>query len=224
MVEDMTSKDEVMERLKGMSRSEDIEGMSRFGIDTRNALGVRMPQLRRKAKGIGADERLADDLWGTGVREGRILATMVHPPGAMSRDKAESWLAAIEDWETCDQLCMNILRHHPDALDWARQWSRDGRLFVRRAAFATLASAAVSRKGAQHGPDMLALMPMLEDAASDQRPLVRKSILWALRSLAKRGGVCKAEVSAAVHRMASSEDRARSTLARAALGELLRDG
>jgi 3-methyladenine DNA glycosylase AlkD len=48
--------------------------MRRFGIDTRSALGVSVPELRGLARRIGRDHDLAAALWKSDYHEARILA------------------------------------------------------------------------------------------------------------------------------------------------------
>jgi 3-methyladenine DNA glycosylase AlkD len=56
---------------------------------------------------------------------------------------------------------------------------------VRRAAFSTLAGAAVHRKQDADQPFLEAL-PLIEQYAFDERNFVRKAVNWALRNIGKR--------------------------------------
>ena len=50
---------QMLSRLKSLGRPEAFAGMAHFGIDTENAFGVAVPELRRLAKEIGPDHPLA---------------------------------------------------------------------------------------------------------------------------------------------------------------------
>lgn len=70
-------------------------GMARVGIDTSRALGgTSVPALRSMARRIGKDHALALELWGTGIHEARLLATMVDDPRAVTEAQMEAWVAA----------------------------------------------------------------------------------------------------------------------------------
>jgi 3-methyladenine DNA glycosylase AlkD len=64
---DMAGVEEILEKLKKKARTDQLEGMARFGIATENRLGVSIPDLRKLAKEIGKDHELALHLWKTGI-------------------------------------------------------------------------------------------------------------------------------------------------------------
>ena len=72
--------EEVLEWLAAHANPEFREGMVRFGIDARLAVGVRVVDLRRLAREIGRDHALALELYRRPVHEGRILASMIADP------------------------------------------------------------------------------------------------------------------------------------------------
>jgi len=53
---------EVMRRLRQLGKPDALEGMSRYCIPTKRALGVSIPKLRRLAKEPGKDPSLAAKL------------------------------------------------------------------------------------------------------------------------------------------------------------------
>ena len=83
--------------------------------------------------------------------------------------------------------------------------------FQRRAAFALLASVALHDKKA---PDekFLDALDLVEQASTDERNFVRKSVVWALRSIGGRNRVLNAASLSLAKQLAASDDRtARST-------------
>ena len=72
--------DEIINKLKALSNPKAVEGKARFGINPENTYGVSIPNLRKMAKDIGVNHTLARQLWGSGVHEARILASMVDNP------------------------------------------------------------------------------------------------------------------------------------------------
>lgn len=71
---------EIIQALKEKSNPANLEGMRRFGIDSSKALGVPMPEVRKLAKSIKKDHALSLELWETGIREARILASLIDGP------------------------------------------------------------------------------------------------------------------------------------------------
>ncbi len=72
--------------------------MSRFGINTKDALGVSIPELRKFARRIGTNHETAIRLWKTGVHEARILASFVDDYSAVSEGQMEEWAGDFDSW------------------------------------------------------------------------------------------------------------------------------
>ncbi|NPV14039.1 hypothetical protein HPY86_03800 [candidate division WOR-3 bacterium] len=53
--------DEIVKRLRSLANPRAVAGMARFGINTKRAYGVSIPDLRRLAKEIGRDHKLAQN-------------------------------------------------------------------------------------------------------------------------------------------------------------------
>jgi len=62
----MVSVVEVLDRLKAEARSDQVEGMARYGMVAEGRLGVSVPKMRRIAKEVGKNHDLAVGLWDTG--------------------------------------------------------------------------------------------------------------------------------------------------------------
>ena len=54
--------------------------MAKYGITPAKTYGVTIPNSRKIAKEIGADHKLAQQLWASDIRETRILASMIEGP------------------------------------------------------------------------------------------------------------------------------------------------
>ena len=67
----------IVSKLQKHQNPDNVKGMSRFGINTQNAIGILLPYLRSLAIKIGKNHNLAIDLWKTKVHEARILATLI---------------------------------------------------------------------------------------------------------------------------------------------------
>ena len=109
----MASVVEVLKRLKGKARPDQLEGMAGFGMRVENRLGVAVPEMRKIAKGIGKDHRLALKLWKTGISEAMMVASMVDVPEEVTEKQMEEWVKDFNSWDVCDQVCMNLFEKPP---------------------------------------------------------------------------------------------------------------
>ncbi len=176
---------EILKKLKFFSNPKDREGMTRFGINPKYALGVRIPILRNLAKKIGKDHKLAHDLWKTKIHEARILAGMIDKPEKVTEKQMEQWVKGFNSWDLCDQVCMNLFDKLPVAWEKAIEWARRDEEFVRRAGFALMACLAWHDKEAKD-KDFIKFFPVIKKYSIDERNFVKKAVNWALRQLGKR--------------------------------------
>jgi len=80
----MASVEEVLKKLKDKAKSDRLEGMSRYGMVAERRLGVSIPDMRKIAKDVGKDHRLALELWKTGILDARIVAAMIDEPAKLT--------------------------------------------------------------------------------------------------------------------------------------------
>lgn len=85
------------------------------GVDYKINWGVGLPDLRAMAAEYGEDAELATELWKENIRECKILATMIMPPAAMSRDKARLWVSQVPNQEIAEIASMCLFQHVGDA-------------------------------------------------------------------------------------------------------------
>jgi 3-methyladenine DNA glycosylase AlkD len=213
---------EVVRTLERMGDPERRHGMARYGIDTSHAVGVSVTELRRLARGLGHDHELAAALWGSGVHEARILASLVDEPARVTPAQMDAWVADLESWDVCDGVCGNLFDRTPFALDKAVEWSGREPEFERRAGFALMAWAAVHRKDL---PDAAfgSLLPLIRERSTDDRNYVKKAVSWALRQIGKRSAGLNTEAIRTAERIERIDARASRWIARDALRELRSD-
>ncbi|MBU1670731.1 MAG: DNA alkylation repair protein [Actinobacteria bacterium] len=215
----MAGIDEVIDELKSYANPEAVRGMARYGISGEQTLGVSIPVLRKMAKGIGKDHSLAAALWDSGIHEARILAGMVDDPTLVTGEQAEAWVADLDSWDVCDQLCMNLLWLTPFAYDKAYEWAGRDEEFVKRAGFALMARLAWSDKRADDETIAGFLTP-IKKQAGDGRNYVKKAVNWALRQVGKRNRVLNRKAIEVARELAASESPSARWVAADALREL----
>jgi 3-methyladenine DNA glycosylase AlkD len=177
--------EEVLKKLEAKAKPDQLQGMARFGMVTERRLGVSIPNLREMAKDLGKDHKLALELWETGVPEARILAAMVDEPGKLSEAQMEDWVAGINSWDVCDQVCQNLFENSSLAWKKVMDWSQREEEFTKRAAYALLACLAWHDRGAEDAK-FIKLLPVVKRGATDERNFVKKAVNWALRNVGKR--------------------------------------
>lgn len=192
--------------------------MARYGIETGTALGVPNAVLRPLAAKLKLDHQRALELWASSIREARILATFTEEPKQVSADQARAMAAEFNSWEIVDQaadlFCAAGLS--PQLIP---EFADDEREFVRRTAFAMIASAAVHLK---KEPDatLLGYLPLIEARSTDPRNFVKKAVNWALRNIGKRSMACHAPALAIAEALAASSDRTARWIGHDAVREL----
>jgi 3-methyladenine DNA glycosylase AlkD len=209
----------LIDELRSAGSDANRVGMARFGIATERAFGTGMPVLRTLAKVAGKNHELASALWDSGWHEARILAALVDVPSLVTREQMDSWTGEFNSWDLCDQCCSNLFSKTPHAEDMIRAWAVREEEFVKRAAFALLASLAVHSRTMSR-EDFIALLPLIENAASDERNFVKKAVNWALRQIGKRSLALHSEAIACAERLVNMESRSARWIARDALREL----
>jgi 3-methyladenine DNA glycosylase AlkD len=181
----MASVKDVLDRLHSKAKPEQLTGMAKYGITIEVRLGVSVPDMRKLAKELGRDHRLALDLWRTGIAEARIVAGMVGDPAKLTEEQMEEWVKGINSWDVCDQVCMNLFEKN--RLAWRKiiDWSEREEEFVKRTAFSLIACLAWHDKKASD-EKFIELLPIVIREATDQRNFVKKAVNWALRNIGKR--------------------------------------
>jgi 3-methyladenine DNA glycosylase AlkD len=181
----MASVKDVMDKLQSKAQPEQLKGMARYGITVEQRLGVSVPDMRKLAKEIGRDHKLALDLWRTGIAEARIVAAMVGDPDKLTEEQMEDWVKGINSWDVCDQVCMNLFEKNHLAWKKIIDWSEREEEFVKRTAFSLIACLAWHDKKASD-EKFTELLPVIIREATDERNFVKKAVNWALRNIGKR--------------------------------------
>ena len=179
------TKEQVIVKLKRCANPKNIEGMARFGINSKNSLGVSIPDLRKLAKEIGKDHVLAQKLWDSKIHEAKILASMIDEPKLVTKKQADQWIKDFDSWDVCDQVCMNLFDKTSFAFERAILWTKNTAEFEKRAGFALMASLAFYDKSFSD-EKFLKFFPLIKKYSIDERNFVRKAINWALRQIGKR--------------------------------------
>jgi 3-methyladenine DNA glycosylase AlkD len=218
----------VIATLKSMESPENVAGMASFGINSEGTLGISVTTLRKLAQPIRKELRkrpdeahaLAAELWASGIHEARQLAVMVEIPALVTPTQMDAWTSDADSWDVCDALAMGLWDRTPYASDKTVEWSAREEEFVRRCAFATMATLAMKR---HDFPDEAyePFLALIKERASDERNFVKKAVNWALRGIGKRNDRLLARAIGVARELEVSDSRSARWIAKDALRELL---
>jgi len=211
--------EEIIKKLKSLHNKKNVEGMARFGISSKNTLGVSVPNLRKIAKRTGKNHRLALKLWDSKIHEARILSSMVDDVNLLTEKQMDKWVKGFDSWDVCDEVCMNLFSRARFAEKKVKEWSRRKEEFVKRAAFALIATMTVHRKDLKD-KTLLKFLPIIQREAKDERNFVRKAVNWALRQIGKRNDNLKGAAIKTAESIGKMNSKSAKWIAKDALREL----
>jgi len=205
--------------LEAKSTKRDRENLARFGITANKAFGVSIANIQALAKRLGRSHDLAGALWKTGWYEARLLTSFVDEPSRVTPAQMDRWCRDFDNWGICDTVCFHLFDRTPHAWSKVVQWHDRRAEFVKRAAFALLASLALHDKRTGDEP-FIESLALIERAASDERNFVKKGVSWALRLIGRRNRALNTHAVAVARRLAASPDGAARWVGKGALKEL----
>ena len=211
--------DELIARLKSLENPANVAGMARFGISSKNTLGISVVTLRKIAREVGKDHALAQKLWSSGIHEARLLACFIADPKKVTPALMNRWVKDFDSWDVCDQCCMNLFDKTPYAYEKVKEWSQRKEEFVRRAGFALMACLAVHDKKASN-QSFQAFFQLIQAAATDSRNYVKKAVNWALRQIGKRNAFLHREAMRTASQIAKIDSSCARWIAADAIREL----
>lgn len=214
----MTKADEILEILHQHANAHNVAGMGRFGIDTSNALGISVAVLRKLAKSYRKDHELALQLWDSGIHEARLMAIFIDDPAKVTVQQFDEWSHEVNSWDLCDQMCMNLFSLTPFAEQKAHEYAQSEEEFVKRVAFALIATFALRRLN-KDDEVLMSFLPVIERASDDSRNFVKKSVNWALRQIGKKNANLRLAATQTAERILQRNNKTARWIASDALRE-----
>ena len=210
---------QIIKKLKSLSNSKNVEGMARFGINPKKTLGIGIPVLRKMAKEIGKNHKLALELWDSGIHEARILAGFIDEPTKVTERQMEKWVKDFDSWDVCDQVCSSLFDKTDFVWKKVEEFTGRKREFVKRTGFTLMACLAVHDKKAQD-KDFIKLLPIIKKEATDERNFIKKAVNWALRQIGKRNKNLNKEAIKMAQEILKIENKTARWIASDAIREL----
>ncbi len=213
------SKEEIIQELKKNANPKNVIGMKRFGIQGKNMLGISVTFLRKFAKKIPKDHKLAIGLWNTGIHEAKMLATMLDELEKVTEAQMDKWVKDFDSWDICDGACMNLLCKTPFVDKKIYEYAKSEKEFVRRTAFTLIACLSFKKKEWKD-KDFVKYFDLIEEYSFDERNFVKKAVNWALRQIGKRNAKLNAKAIKVVERIKKQGTKSARWIAGNALSEL----
>lgn len=219
MRNELSDAEKVVRVLREFRNPANIAGMTKFGINPKNTLGVSIPVLRDLAKELGKNHKLALDLWKTGIHEARLVAAFIDMPWEVNERQMEAWVKDFDSWDICDQVCSNLFDKTEPAVEKIIAWSNRKEEFVKRAGFVLMASLAVHNKELVDDT-FISFLSIIKRESIDERNFVRKSVNWALRQIGKRNMKLNKAATKTALQILETDSKAAKWIANDALREL----
>lgn len=210
---------EALAWLEHHAKASVLEGMARYGIVAKWALGVTMADMKVLGKRLGRSHTLAAALWKTGLYEARMVASLVDEPERVTPTQMDRWCRDFDNWAICDTVCFNLFDRTPYAFSKVEAWSLREKEFEKRASFALLASLALHGRAMADEP-FLTSLGLVEHAAEDERNFVKKAVSWALRAIGRKNATLNAASLTLAKKLGASREAAPRWVGKDALREL----
>lgn len=127
---------EIKRRLYALRNGIVADSLRKGGLDYKMAFGLNLPQIVEVASEIEPDRELAETFWADDrTRESKLLAPMIYPREAVTRQRASEMLRQTLTTEVADVLCHRLLRHLPFAMEVAADAVADADELVRYGGF-----------------------------------------------------------------------------------------
>ncbi len=133
---------QVLEELEEFGTAQNRKVYRRYGIGE-NMYGVSYANLGKLAKRIKTDHELATALWGSGVHDARVLATMIADPQRITAAQVDGWANDLENYVLTDAYA-GLVSKTPLAGKRMEKWTRSKGEWIGRAGWLLLARLAVS--------------------------------------------------------------------------------
>lgn len=194
----------------------------KFGIISKNSLGIYHKDLKEIAKLIGKDNQLAIQLFDSEIYEARILCSKIFDVKNLTEELMEKWVATFENWEICDSFCMGLFAKSKFAVSKAIEWTNRENEFEKRAGFTIIAAYCMADKKASNEV-FEQFFAILKREATDDRIYVKKAVNWALRNIGKRNKDLNKKTITVANDLINLNNKTATWIAKDALRELQAD-
>ena len=184
------TKTQVLALLKENRNERGIAHWKRLGAKTGKlkSFGIGLTQLRKLAKQVGRDHKLAQQLWKSDVYDAKIIGLLIDDPKQLSREQAEEQVDGLyagmlsHVFASCDAT----LAKTPFAFELARGWMESKDVMRRQCGFSLLYELSKKNIRAMDDAYFLDRIDHIRTAIHDEEMWVREAMNTALMGIGKR--------------------------------------
>ena len=184
------TKTQVIALLRENRNERGIANWKKLGAKTGKlkSFGIGLTQLRKLAKQIGRDHKLALLLWKSDVYDAKIIGLLIDDPKQVSREQAEEQVEALNAGMLAHVFasCDATLAKTPFAFELARDWMESKDDIRRRCGYALLYELSKKKVKGMDDAYLLERIDHIRDAIHGEEMWVRESMSGALMGIGKR--------------------------------------
>ncbi len=152
------------------------------------SFGIGLTQLRKLAKQVGRDHKLAQRLWNSDVYDAKVIGLLIDDPKLLSREQAEEQVEGLQAglfahvFASCDAT----LAKTPFAFDLARDWMDSKDDMRRRCGYTLLYELSKKNPAGMDDAYLLGRIDHILGAIQAEKPVIKGAMAGALMGIGKR--------------------------------------
>ena len=124
-----------------------------------NQFGVKLGDIRKLAKQIKTNHKMALELWETGNSDARFLAILLMEPKSLTAEKVDQMVRTVQFVRVADWLNSYVINHHPAKEELRQKWLKSNDPMAARSGWSLTAERVAKSPG---GLDLPAILNRLE--------------------------------------------------------------
>ncbi len=184
------TKTQVLALLKQNRNERGIANWKKLGPKTRKlkSFGIGLTQLRKMAKQVGRDHKLAQQLWKSDIYDAKIIGLLIDDPKQLSREQVEEQVEGLHGGMLAHVFasCGATLAKAPFAFELACDWMENSDDIRRRCAYSLLYELSKKNIEAMDDAYCLGRIDHIQDAIHDEEMWVKEAMVGALLGIGKR--------------------------------------
>jgi 3-methyladenine DNA glycosylase AlkD len=197
------TKAQAISLLKENKNERGVEHWKKMGPNKTGKLksfGIGLTQLRKLAKQVGRDHKLALQLWKSDVYDAKVLGLLIDDPKQLTREQAEEQVEQLNAGMLAHVFasCDATLAKAPFVLELANDWMNSPDNIRRRCGYTLLYELSKKNKKSMDDAYFMDRITQIRDTIHDQEMWVREAMNIALLGIGKRNKKLNAATIAAV--------------------------
>ncbi|QEG39189.1 DNA alkylation repair protein [Roseimaritima ulvae] len=182
------TKTEVIALLKDNADERGIANWNKTGSKLKS-FGIGLTRLRKLAKQIGRDHKLAQSLWKSNIYDAKVIGLLIDEPKKMTREQAEQQVDSGLGGGMLSHVfasCDATLAKTPFAFELAYDWMASDDEVRRRCGYGLLYELSKKKPKGMDDAFLLERIDLIRNTIHDEPMWVRESMLSALMGIGKR--------------------------------------